>query len=55
VDVVNEEDSDIPVFAVVRDYEYRDRNEMGLDVEQFLEQRLQQFEKLGVDGSLSTR
>jgi hypothetical protein len=50
VDVVNDEDPDIPVWPVAQDYDYRERNETSPDVEQFLEQRLQHLEKLNADG-----
>lgn len=50
VDVVNDEEPDIPIWPVAQDYDFREHNEISQDAEQFIEQRLQQLEKLNADG-----
>ena len=46
VDVVNDEDNDIPFWPTADDYEHRDHNESSPEIEQYLDQRLLQLENL---------
>ena len=43
VDVVNDEDADIPFWPTADDYDHRDQNEVTPGIGQLLEQRLQQL------------
>ena len=50
VDVVNDEDTDIPFWPTAEDYDHREKNEVSPEIAQLLEQRLQQLENMNIDG-----
>ena len=54
VDVVNDEDNDIPFWPTADDYEHRDHNESSPEIQQFLDQRLLQLEDLQGSHALLT-
>ena len=52
MDVVNDEDSDIPVWPTAEDYERRDQNEYSPEMGLLLERYLQQLENTNENGNL---
>jgi len=50
VDVVNDEEPDLPFLPGAQDYDHRDQNELSPEISQLLEQRLQQLDTLNIEG-----
>jgi hypothetical protein len=55
VDVVNDEDPDIPLWPSAEDYEHRERNEFSPEITNLLERTIQQFEKASMEGTCHCR
>jgi hypothetical protein len=51
VDVVNDDEADLPFWSGAEDYGHRQGNEFSPEMGQFLEQRLQQLDNLSLEGS----
>jgi hypothetical protein len=51
VDVVNDEEADLPFWSGAEDYGHRQGNEFSPEMGQFLEQRLQQLDNLSLEGN----
>ena len=52
VDVVNDEDPDIPLWPSAEDYEHRDQNECSPEMGLLLERYLQQLDNTNENGNL---
>ena len=50
VDVVNDDDNDVPLWTSGEDYEHRDENEVNPSIRRLLEQQLAQIENLNISG-----
>jgi hypothetical protein len=50
--VVDAEERDVAIFPIVHEYEPRDRNDFAPLMQQFLEQQLQQLERMSHEGAL---
>ena len=55
VDVVNDDEPDLPYLPVAQDHDHRDRNELSPEISQLLDQRLQQLDTLNTDGITPVR
>ena len=53
VDVVNDEDADLPSWPNADDYDHRDQNEVSPAIGQLLEHRLQLLDTISLDGMFS--
>ena len=51
MDVVNDDDADLPNWPIAEEYEHREQNEVSPEVLQLLEQRLQQLDALSLGGT----
>jgi hypothetical protein len=52
VDIVNDEDPDIPLWPSAEDYEHRDHNEYPSEMSMLLERYLQQIDTTNENGTL---
>ena len=51
VDVVNDEDGDIPFWPTAEDYDHRDQNEITPRIGQLLDQQLQQLDTISIEST----
>ena len=48
--MVNDDEPDLPFLPAAQDYDHRDQNELGPEISQLLDQRLQQLDTLNIEG-----